>query len=83
MTIPLTQLITTKIGQQKLEIVPLKSETVRENESCSLACIRLVKMAGSPPGQALFFCGTSEGIHVGPLDVGGGLDIVWVRNQVR
>lgn len=35
------------------------------------------------PRQAFFFSSTAEGIHVGSLDVCGGLNIVGIRNQVR
>lgn len=34
------------------------------------------------PGQAFFFWSTSKRIHVGSLNVGGSLNIVWIRNQV-
>lgn len=35
------------------------------------------------PREALFFSSTAEGVHVGSLNVRGGLDVVRVRHQVR
>lgn len=43
----------------------------------------MVKKKKNSPREALFFRGAAKGVHVGSLDVRGGLDVVRVRHQVR
>lgn len=34
-------------------------------------------------GEAVLLCSTAKVVHGYPLHVGAGLDIIWIRNQIR